>query len=59
VRPAPRGQERLREAAKLGVSIAIVPKANAPKGGVRDLEGLTIHPVERIEEAMEVVRSLG
>ena len=31
VRPAPRGQERLREAAKLGFSIAIIPKANAPR----------------------------
>ena len=31
VRPAPRGQERLREAAKLGFSVAVVPKANAPK----------------------------
>jgi DNA repair protein RadA/Sms len=58
VRPAPRGQERLREAAKLGFSIAIVPKANAPKGTPRDLEGLAIHPVERIEEALEVVRGL-
>src|SRR4029450_11839094 len=28
VRPAPRGQERLREAAKLGFVSAIVPKAN-------------------------------
>ena len=36
VRPAPRGQERLREAAKLGFSIAIVPKANAPKGAARE-----------------------
>jgi DNA repair protein RadA/Sms len=27
VRPAPRGQERLREAAKLGFSVAVVPKA--------------------------------
>jgi len=58
VRPAPRGQERLREAAKLGFSVAVVPKANAPKKGSRELEGLTIHPVERIEEAMEVVRGL-
>jgi DNA repair protein RadA/Sms len=58
VRPAPRGQERLREAAKLGFSVAVVPKANAPRKGGRDIEGLTIHPVERIEEAMEVVRSL-
>jgi DNA repair protein RadA/Sms len=58
VRPAPRGQERLREAAKLGFSVAVVPKANAPRKGGRDIEGLTIHPVDRIEEAMEVVRSL-
>jgi DNA repair protein RadA/Sms len=58
VRPAPRGQERLREAAKLGFSVAVVPKANAPKKGSRDIEGLTIHTVDRIEEAMEVVRSL-
>ncbi len=59
VRPAPRGQERLREAAKLGFSVAVVPKANAPRG-VPDkaLEGLTIHAVERIEEALDVVRGL-
>lgn len=55
VRPAPRGQERLREAAKLGFSIAVVPKANAPK---KTVEGLTIHAVERIEEAIALVRSL-
>ncbi len=55
VRPAPRGQERLREAAKLGFSVAVVPKANAPK---KAIEGLSIHPVERIEQAIEVVRGL-
>ncbi len=55
VRPAPRGQERLKEAAKLGFSVAIVPKANAPK---RPVEGLTIHAVDRVEQAMEVVRGL-
>jgi DNA repair protein RadA/Sms len=55
VRPAPRGQERLKEAAKLGFSVAIVPKANAPK---KPIEGLTIHAVERVEQAMEVVRGL-
>jgi DNA repair protein RadA/Sms len=58
VRPAPRGQERLKEAAKLGFSVAIVPRANAPKKGSRETEGLAIHPVDRIEEALEVVRSL-
>jgi len=56
VRPAPRGQERLREAAKLGFSVAIVPKANAPRG--KPIEGLTIHAVERIEQAIELARSL-
>ncbi len=58
VRPAPRGQERLREAAKLGFAVAVVPKANAPKGDARAFEGLTIHAVERIEQAIEVVRGL-
>ncbi len=56
VRPAPRGQERLREAAKLGFSVAVVPKANAPK---KPIAGLAIHAVERVEEALEVVRGLG
>ena len=58
VRPAPRGQERLREAAKLGFSVAVVPKANTPKKGAKDLEGLTIHAVERIEEALDAVRQM-
>jgi DNA repair protein RadA/Sms len=55
VRPAPRGQERLKEAAKLGFSVAVVPKANAPK---KAIEGLTIHAVERVEQAIEVLRGL-
>ncbi len=55
VRPAPRGQERLKEAAKLGFSVALMPRANAPK---KPIEGLTIHAVERIEQALEVFRSL-
>ena len=55
VRPAPRGQERLREAAKLGFTVAVVPKANAPK---KPIEGLTIHAVDRIEEAIQLVREL-
>ncbi|HET9641897.1 MAG TPA: DNA repair protein RadA [Burkholderiaceae bacterium] len=55
IRPAPRGQERLKEAAKLGFSVALVPKANAPK---RAIEGLTLHAVERVEEAVQLVREL-
>ena len=53
VRPAPRGQERLREAAKLGFSLAIIPKANAPK---RPIEGMTVHAVQRLTEAIERLR---
>ncbi len=56
VRPAPRGQERLREAAKLGFTVAVIPKANAPR---QPIDGLEIHAVERIEEAMSVVRGMG
>jgi DNA repair protein RadA/Sms len=55
VRPAPRGQERLREAAKLGFSQAIIPKANAPK---KPIDGLTVHLVERVDEAIQCVRAL-
>lgn len=53
IRPAPRGQERLREAAKLGFSMALVPKANLPK---QKIEGLQVIGVERIDEAMTKVR---
>jgi DNA repair protein RadA/Sms len=55
VRPAPRGQERLKEAAKLGFSVALVPKANAPK---KPIEGLAIHGVARVDEAISIVREL-
>jgi len=58
VRPAPRGQERLREAAKLGFTVAVVPKTNAPKKNDKNFEGLTIYPVDRIEDAMNCVRGL-
>jgi len=55
IRPAPRGQDRLKEAAKLGFSAAIIPKANAPK---RAPEGMRVIAVERIEEAIEQARGL-
>ncbi len=55
IRPAPRGQERLREAAKLGFSIALVPKSNLPR---QKIEGLQVIGVERIDQAMDKVREL-
>jgi len=54
VRPAPRGQERLREAAKLGFTHALIPKANAPKGKI---DGIEILAVDRVDEAMSWVRN--
>ena len=55
IRPAPRGQERLREAAKLGFSIAMIPKSNVPK---QKIEGMTIVAVERIDDAFNKLREL-
>jgi DNA repair protein RadA/Sms len=53
VRPVQRGQERLKEAAKLGFTHAIIPKANAPKGGV---PGLHIDAIDRLEQAIDLLR---
>ncbi len=53
VRPVQRGQERLKEAAKLGFSHAIIPKANRPKGGI---EGMEIMAVDRIDDAIGYCR---
>ena len=53
IRPAPRGQERLREAAKLGFSIALIPKANAPR---QPIEGLEVWAVDRIDAAIDRLR---
>lgn len=53
VRPVQRGQERLKEAAKLGFTHAIVPKANKPK---HKIEGMEIIAVERVEQAVAYCR---
>jgi DNA repair protein RadA/Sms len=55
VRPAPRGQDRLKEAAKLGFEKAIVPRANQPKA---KLAGLEVLAVERIDQAVQLLRNL-
>lgn len=53
IRPAPRGQERLKEAAKLGFSRALVPAANAPK---KSIEGLEVIAVSRLDDAIAKMR---
>ena len=50
VRPVTRGQERLKEAAKLGFERAIVPAANKPRQAI---DGLEVIGVERLSEAVE------
>ena len=54
VRPVQGGQMRLKEAAKLGFTKAIVPKANAPK---TKIAGLEVIAVERLEQALNQLRN--
>jgi DNA repair protein RadA/Sms len=49
VRPVQRGQERLKEAAKLGFTHALIPDANNPKQAIA---GLNIIAVQRIADAV-------
>ena len=51
IRPVSRGQERIKEAAKLGFTRIIVPKKNK----VAELLGVEIVPVENLREAVKAV----
>lgn len=53
VRPVTGGQVRLKEAAKLGFTQAIVPKANAPKAAV---PGMEVIAIDRLDQALQVFR---
>ena len=53
VRPAPRGQERLREAAKLGFRRALIPIANVPK---QPIDGIELVAVERLADAVAAIQ---
>ncbi|MDB6084147.1 MAG: repair protein RadA [Gammaproteobacteria bacterium] len=50
IRPVPFGEERLREAAKHGFKLALVPEANVPK---RPPEGMTVRGVTRLSQALD------
>jgi len=54
VRPVQRGQERLKEAAKLGFTQALIPKANKPRQSV---SGMEVIAVDRVEEAVARFRT--
>jgi len=56
IRPVPHGEERLREAAKLGLTHAIAPAANVPKQAIA---GLHVTGVKSLSEALEALRRQG
>ncbi|MDR2637741.1 MAG: DNA repair protein RadA [Zoogloeaceae bacterium] len=55
IRPAPRGQERLKEAAKLGFTHALIPQANLPR---QPIHGMNAIGVARIDEAVSRLREM-
>ncbi|MCS5571722.1 MAG: DNA repair protein RadA, partial [Pseudomonadales bacterium] len=52
IRPVPNGQERLREAAKHGFKVAIVPEGNRPKTAI---DGLEIKAVKTLKDALTAI----
>ena len=52
VRPVANGEERLAAAAKHGFKRAIVPAGNQPR---KPLKGLTVHGIERLPEALDLI----
>lgn len=50
IRPVPNGQERLREAAKHGFKLAIVPKANMPR---QEIANMKVIGVSKLSDALE------
>ena len=53
VRPVQRGQERIREAAKLGFETVVIPNLNKPKQAI---ENVKIIGVDRVERAIGWLR---
>jgi DNA repair protein RadA/Sms len=52
IRPVSGGQERLKEAAKHGFKMAVIPKGNAIK---KEVDGLKVIPVQTLKEALSAV----
>jgi DNA repair protein RadA/Sms len=55
IRPVQRGQERLKEAAKLGFKLILAPKANLPKQAIA---GVQVKGVASLAEALDFLRNL-
>ena len=53
VRPVQRGQERIKEAAKIGFRQFLIPNLNKPK---QSLDGVKITGIDRVEQAVAFLR---
>ena len=53
IRPVQRGQERIREAAKLGFRQVVIPSMNKPR---QIVDGMNIVAVDRVEQAVAFMR---
>src|SRR5436190_1414599 len=53
VRPVQRGQERIREAAKLGFKQVLIPSLNKPR---HPIENMKIMGVDRVDQALSLLR---
>jgi len=53
IRPVQRGQERLKEAAKLGFTRALIPFGNKPKQAIA---GMEVVAASRLDEAVAYLR---
>jgi DNA repair protein RadA/Sms len=53
IRPVQRGQERIREAAKLGFKTVLIPSANRPRQPIDDVKVIA---VDRVEAALDYLR---
>ncbi len=56
IRPVQRGQERLKEAAKMGFEHALIPHMNKPR---QDIDNITIQSVATVSEAVALCRRDG
>jgi DNA repair protein RadA/Sms len=55
IRPVAYGEERLREAAKVGFTRAVIPRGNAPK---QPIPGLAITPADHLRDIMRMLPAL-
>jgi DNA repair protein RadA/Sms len=51
----PNGQERIREAAKHGFKVAIIPEGNKPR---QEVSGMKVIPVRKLSDVLAALEEL-